>query len=379
MSSVARSISAKRPSLRPGDHLGSGGRAALGAWLITRLAVLAVSLIAAALWSSGESFPGRWSQWDADLLTDIARYGYGGDPGKPPDPGLPAFFPGFPLLLRAVHVIVPNWSLAGVTISLVAGGVAVVALARLAEREAPAGSGIRTVIALLFCPYAVFLFPGYTEALFLGLALPAWLLARERRWELAAICAAGAASVRITGLFLAIALIIEFLTRDRRWRRAPWLIVPFLPIVGYTLYQWARTGDPLAWQHAQKAGWGRALVPPWQALHTTWDAAFGVQNEFTGAFRAELAAAAIGLVLTGWLLLRRRWAEFGYVGLQMVALLCSAFYLSIGRATLLWWPLWLGLGALGTRRPVIYVAILAVCAPLLAVEIMRFTAGSWAG
>lgn len=348
-------------------------RQALGAWFGTRLGVLTVSVTVAALSSYGdlkESFLNRWTQWDVDLFIEIAKYGYRGDPTRPPDAGLPAFFPGLPMAIRAVHLVIPSWRLSALLISLVAGAVAMVALARLAD------TGVKAAVALLLSPYAVFLFAGYSEALFLAFALPAWLLARRRRWEAATLCAMGAACVRVTGVFLAVALIVEFLVADRRWRVAPWLALPFVPVAAYTVYQWRRTGDWLAWQHAQQAGWGRSMVWPWTAFRTTWRAAFVDHNVFSGAFRVELVAAVVGVVLTAWLLYQRRWAEAAYVGLPLVSLLTSAFYLSIGRAALLWWPLWLAIGRF--RRPVYLLMILGFV-PLLIEEITLFTSGAWAG
>jgi hypothetical protein len=350
-------------------------RTALGAWAGTRLGVLFVSVTLAAFWSYGDlkdSFLNRWTQWDVDLFIEIAKYGYRGDPAHPPDAGLPAFFPGLPLLIRAVHYVIPSWDLSALLISLVAGGVAMVALARLGGPV----TGPKAVVALLLSPYAVFLFAGYSEALFLAFALPAWLLARQRRWEAATLCAMGAACVRVTGIFLALALIVEFLAGSRRWRSAPWLALPFVPVVAYTLFQWRRTGDWLAWQHAQQEGWGRSLAWPWDAFRTTWSAAFGPGGQFTGAFRVELVAAVVGVGLTVFLLVRRRWAEAVYVGLPLASLLTSAFYLSIGRAALLWWPLWL---AVGSSRRFLYIALLVVFVPLLVEEIVLFTSGSWAG
>jgi hypothetical protein len=350
-------------------------RTALAAWAGTRLGVLAISLVAATVWTYGDfkdSFLNRWTQWDVDLFIEIAKYGYRGDPGQPQDAGLPAFFPGFPMLLRAVHVVIPSWQLSALLISSIAGAVAMMALARLGGEV----TGPRTVLALLLSPYALFLFAGYSETLFLAFALPAWLLAKQRRWELAALCAMGAACVRVTGIFLAVALIVEFLVGDRRWRQAPWLLMPFLSVAAYTLYQWRRTGDWMAWQHAQQQGWGRSMVWPWKAFHTPWAAAFGAHDQFTGAFRVELIAAVVGVALTAWLLFRRRWAEAAYVGLPMISLLTSAFYLSIGRATLLWWPLWL---AIGSARRWVYLGTLVIFVPLLVEEIMLFTSGSWAG
>lgn len=373
----------------------------VGIWLATRLGVIAVAAYASAHIVRGSlqaSFLDRWTQWDVGHLIEIARYGYAGAPGKPRDGGLIGFFPGFPLLLRAVHVVVPDWRLSALLISFVAGAFAMVALARMADRE----TGLFAVTAMLVSPFAVFLFAGYSEALFLAFAFPAWVAARRRDWKAAALCGLLAGTVRITGLFLAIALLLEFLLAARRsmggpgvraavagWRGSALLALPFVGPLAYFGYLWWWTGDPLAWQHAQADHWGRKTTSPVDAFKTTWNAAFGTHDMFTDAFRVELAAAGIGVALTIWLIAKRRWPEAAYVGLQMAAFLTSSYYLSIGRATLLWWPLWVLIGGLAVRggqgnraygwRLAGYLAILALMVPLLVVQIVHFTEGAWAG
>lgn len=371
------------PAFRTGD------RAALGIWVLTRLAlavVVAWSLPPAAL----AGLAGHWFHWDAALFTEIARYGYAGEPGRyhgpPAGPSsLLAFFPGLPLALRAVHHVIPDWSAAALAVSLAAGAVAVVALSRLADLDGPPGSGPRAVLALALCPSAVFLFAGYSEALFLACALPAWLLARRGRWAAAALCAAGASAVRVTGLFLAVALVVEFLAGGEGlharggWRRAPWLAVPFAPVAAYMVFVWRRTGDPLAWLHAE-ANWpSRHFAWPWDAFATTFAKAADPHYAYVAATRLELLAMLTGIALTGWLLTRRRWAEATYVGLQLAALGTCAYYQAIGRAALLWWPLWLLIGGAGVRRPWRYAAFAAVSGALMVRFALIFTAGRWAG
>lgn len=387
---------------RGGAAGGRGRRArdsdlpAIAVWLATRLGVVALAAYASAHIVRGslqEPFLDRWTQWDVSHLIEIAKYGYAGEPGKPRDGGLIGFFPGFPLLLRALHLVVPDWRLAALLISLVAGGAAVVALTRLADQESGRDAGLFATMAMLVSPFAVFLFAGYSEALFLAFAFPAWLSARRRHWRAAALFALAAGTVRITGLFLGIALLMEFLlaTRGegvRRWRGLGWLTLPFVGPLSYFGYLWWWTGDPLAWQHAQADHWGRKTTNPVDAFKTTWHAAFGTHDMFTSAFRVEIAAAAIGVALTIWLLAKRRWPEAAYVGLQMAAFLTSSYYLSIGRATLLWWPLWVLIGTLGVRdrgdraygwRVGAYLALLALMVPLLVVQVVHFTEGAWAG
>ncbi|GAA2718995.1 hypothetical protein GCM10010439_03470 [Actinocorallia aurantiaca] len=255
----------------------------------------------------------------------------------------------------------------------------------LEEGRRRPGPGFYAVVALVTSPCAVFLFAAYSEALFLALAIPAWLLAKKGRWELAVLCAAGASIVRITGLFLALGLIVEFLVgkNGRKvpggWRNAPYLVTPFLSIGAYMGYQWYRTGDPLAWQHAQEQGWNRHTVMPWEAFQTTWYNAFTIETEWSNAFRVEIIAAFVGVLLVIWLLYSRQWPETVYVSTQLVAFMTSSFYLSIGRATLLWFPLWMALGHIMSRHRWFTGLYLALSLPLAAAFVASFTQGQWTG
>ncbi|GAA3001533.1 hypothetical protein [Streptosporangium longisporum] len=355
-------------------------------WLASRVGIVALVVVGTQAMMEGDAVPRpfleRWRNWDANLLVTIAEHGYDGVPGAEPDRGLPAFFPGMPLMLRAVHLLVGDWTVAGLLISFAAGAVAMMALARLAEFEGRPGTGWRAVLALLLWPMAVFLFAGYSESLFLAFALAAWLAARQGRWPLAAALAAGASCVRITGLFLACALIVEFFARRQPVRRAGWLLLPFVPLALYSAYQHSRTGDWLAWKTAQEAGWGRHMVWPWESLMTTWSAALG-EGRTAWAFRLEIAGALVGIVLVLVLLLMRRWSELLYVGLQVGALLCSAYYLSVPRSALLWWPLFILIarasnGPAPWRKWVIIVYALLV-GPLMALNTLIFVDGAWVG
>ncbi|WP_333770692.1 hypothetical protein [Streptomyces sp. IBSBF 2435] len=57
----------------------------------------------------------------------------------------------------------------------------------------------------------------------------------------------------------------------------------------------------------------------------------------------------------------------------------SYWYMSIPRASLLWWPLWTVAAGWTLRRPRLPTAYAAVAAPLMTVLTVAFTAGRWAG
>jgi hypothetical protein len=361
------------------------------AWWSTRVAVVVASLVGT--WGVSGKLPSelpgwlfRWDRWDAQLFTKVAHYGYQGYPEHYPDKGVVAFFPGLPVIERALHSVGIDYRLAGLLVSLVAGAVACAALARIAALD---GGDARlpgyAVLALLLSPYAVFLAAGYSEALFLALALPAWLAARRGGWQLAGCLCALSCFVRVTGVFLAAALVVEYVVAHRGRLRpdALWLLMPGLAVLALVAYQHQVTGDWMGWQHAQRDVWGRRWTNPWDAFHTTWNAGFHscctYSAEYVWSFRAEVVAVLVGVALTLWLLWRRRWAETTYVGLQVVTLATSSFYLSVARASLLWWPLWIGLAQVGLRRPGLRTLYVAISAPIMLVMVVVFTQGRWVG
>ncbi|MFH9795476.1 mannosyltransferase family protein [Streptomyces virginiae] len=379
------------PTLR---WLGRADREVLWLYLVTRVGIWATAAAVGRLFpSDGESrrpmsLLSPWQRWDWSFYFHIAKDGYFPDGAGPWTIGWDnreAFLPGFPLALRAVHTVVPSWAASGALISFVAGGVAVVALARIArgllgDHEA----GRRAVTFLLVSPCAVFLAAGYTESLFLALALPAWLAAQRRNWAAASVLACLACSVRVTGLFLAAALALHFLltARTRAARRsAPWLFLPALAPVLHSWYLHSWTGDWMAWKHSQERGWYRDFHLPWEAWSNTWTAAFE-HTQPTGyalMSQAELLAMVTGVVLLGVLVRGRRWPEALYIALTLWALGTSYWYTSVPRSTLLWWPLWIALAGWSTRRPWVRSAYLYVAGPLCTTVAITFLTGRWAG
>ncbi|MEU6854052.1 hypothetical protein ABZ901_29510 [Actinacidiphila alni] len=407
---VRARLSGRLPRLGPTD------RAVLSLYALTRVGVWITAYCSGRLFTGdgkalrAPSTLSGWARWDWGYYLHIARDGYFPAPAPGAGPAgaaltagtatpdnREAFFPGFPLLLRAVHLVVRDWTAAGLLISLVSGAVAVLALARIAGLDnAPAGgsaapdggpgtgTGTRAVLFLLLSPCAVFLAAGYTEALFLALALPCWLAARRGAWPLAAALAAAATAVRISGLFLGAALVVQLLTSGpprERLRLLHWPALSALPALLYAWYLHAHTGDWLAWKHAEERGWFRTFHPPWQAWRHTWDGAFDhtQTTPFALLFQAELVAMVAGVALLCMLAARRRWAETVYVGLSLWALGTSYWYMSVPRASLLWWPLWTGLAAWSVRRPWLTTAYVCVAAPLSTVLTVAFTSGRWAG
>jgi hypothetical protein len=367
-------------TLRP---VGVAVRHVFPVWLASRAAVALISLAGAHLVAAGNEntvagFGTLSNRWDVQLFVKVARYGYL-SPAYPDRTEVD--FPGMPLLLRAVHLVVRNWVAAGLIISLVASFAACVALWLLAERS---DVGDRAVLALLLFPYTVFLFAGYSEALFLACAAWAWWALREDRLVLAALLGAGATATRVLGIPFAAALIVEYVVRRRREGRpirleAAWLLAPLLPLLGFVGYLRARTGHWDAYARAMREGWHRDLAAPWTAIRTTWHSAFDLHQPaaFVWFWRAELLAVVVGVVVTVVLVRGRRWGEATFVGGSTLLMSCATYLASGVRAVLVWFPLYLLLGRVLARRPWAQTAYLWLSGALAAVFVVAFTSGQW--
>ena len=348
------------------------GRLAVQAWLASRLVLLIVLLCV--VWTKGTPLGDAWQQWDADHFVHIASHGYTTLTET-------AYFPGLPLVMALFQLVGVPPVATGVLVSLAGSGMAAWALYRLTGGGA---AGVVAVLAWSFAPMTVFTFVPYTEAVCCALAFWAFWYAKHDRWRLAATLAAGACAFRISGLFLIGALgLLALLKKPEpvgtgpvgpqepsplvplvplvppwRWRltRVAWLGLPTAVLAAYAIYLRVGFGSWTAWFEAQGEGWGRHFNWPWQAIQATLHTA-GV---FDGAepspimmiFCWEVAACLIGTAVTVWCLLTRKVPEAGWVGVQVLALSCQTWLISLARSMVLWFPLFIFVSQAATTNTV---------------------------
>ena len=368
---------------------------ALRLWVLSRVTMVLITW--AVVWTGFGDLDKRphgwasvWQRWDWLRYYGIAANGYS---LRARHGASIAFFPGYPGMLYAVHLFLRSWVFSGLFISFVAGGIAVVALARIIELEAAAvlgGGDVRTAVRdgvtlFVVAPAAVFLAAGYTEAPFLAFAFTAWLAARRGNWLAAGLLLAGASVIRVNGLFVLVGVGVLFLQSRprgvREWLRGWPLAIPLAPVVAFMVYLHSLTGSWNAWEHAEQVGWNRHLSYPWHTFANTWHYAFGRYLPAATAweYQLEIVVTAIGLAVVVWLAVKRRWAEFAYVLLSIGTLATSHVYLSVPREMLTWWPMWAALAVWCVRRPWIKSAYLALSAPIMFTIAFLFLTNRWAG
>ncbi len=352
----------------------------------TRAALIVVALTAAWMLADTQGpldhgIIGLFDRWDGPLFGRVAEFGYT-DPRT--DPHATAFFPLFPLLLRALHATGLSYAAAGMLITTAGSVIAGAFLYRLAEEEIGEGSGRRAVLYMMLFPTAVFLVAPYSEALFLAGAVAAFYYARRNRWLMVAVPGAVAVASRAAGLFLLLGLAFEFV-RQSDWSRKKVLAAgaglgtAALPVIAYCAYLWNVKGDPFYFFVDQREGWHRELAGPLSSLTKTWGLAFGDGGPTNWIFswRIELVAAALGIAFTVWALKRREWGYAAYMGATMAAIMTSTWYFSVPRLLLSLFPIYLLLAGWTVRKESRHEYLLATTAVLAAVGVVVFTSGAW--
>jgi hypothetical protein len=260
--------------------MGGGWRFVFLAFAASRLFFLGAGALGTALLP--EATPGGdprepagvlsyWAHWDGAWYSLIATAGY-----EARAPESYAFFPLYPLLVRAGAALGGGPALWGVAISTLSTLCALYFLYRIAQRLWDERAARAATLVLAFFPTAFFLNAVYTEGLFLALATGAvWAALVHRSLLPAGVLGLLAALTRNSGVLVLLPLAWEW-WRGREefgWRGALPLALPPLGLGVYAAYLWSRTGDPLAFVAQQEAYWGRELRSPPATLSESWRAA----------------------------------------------------------------------------------------------------------
>jgi Gpi18-like mannosyltransferase len=216
--------------------------------------------------------------WDGAWYLDVARHGY---PHSVPTldghaaQSTIAFFPLFPLLVRAVAALPGvSYLAAGVAVATVCGLVACLLIWHIAALVADREAADRAVALFAFFPGSFVLSLPYSESLMLVLAAACLLFLLQRRWLGAGVAAALATATRPNAVVLVACCTVPAIAalhhRTKDWRRAL-IAVALAPVGILTFFAFlaARTGTKAAWFRVQHDGWGErmSLTGTWQKVH----------------------------------------------------------------------------------------------------------------
>lgn len=303
----------------------AGVLVALMLYLITRLGqLLAIDWMTPA---GGPRVRDQLLEWDAGWFVRVATEGYPhgysyGESGEMVGNGL-AFFPLYPLLIRAGAATGLSPQTSALVVTWLAGAAAAVLLHLLGTSLYSRRVGFALVVLACAQPMSVVLSMGYSEGLFLALVAGMLLAAHRRVWLAAGALGLAAALTRPTGAAAAVALTVAALgawrgaDRKQRWQALTAAGVALAGVPAYLLWVALRVGDWNAWFTIQTAGWGSSFDfgrsvarfaldslradGDWVPLSTVWILA------------AAVVAAAVAVV-------QRVWAPLTVYGLLVLVL-----------------------------------------------------------
>ena len=249
---------------------------------------------------------GPWQRSDTIWYTKIAERGYSADDLST------AFFPLYPLLIRATITLFPiNSVAAGLIVSSLAALGAFIWFYQLTREQHGDKTARRALLWLAIFPTAYFLFAAYTESLFLFFAVGSWWFAQKTKWELAGLMGGLAALTRPQGLLLALPLAFIFFSQFRRRQVPLWRAANLAIVIGggllFVVYMFQLNGSLTAWFRIE--GLWRQPSMPWESIWqslleilTSGDIAVG----FVNALDLGLTLLFLGLIV--WSVLRKEYA-----------------------------------------------------------------------
>jgi hypothetical protein len=367
---------------------------------LSRLVILVMTFIGTGIFplsttaqpQSGLSRLHGWYHYDAIAYATVAHQGYS-------DPHYAAFFPFWPLLLHILGTpfggTLDAYYVAGLVLANVFFFFALVLFHRLISLEFSPSLARTALLYLAVYPYAIFFFAGYTESLFLLLALSVFLLLRSekmRYWWLAGALGFVATLTRSTGIVLAVPILVVALERywlgaqfhlTRWWQKlhalAPIALVP-LGLAPYMVYLGITKGNPLLFSSVESE-WNRHFELPWYGLVS----AIGQLQHSGGSYSVsnfmDLAFTLIPLLVlvVGWKLLPLHYSLFG----AAVALFSLSFpslgpepLTSAPRYLMVIFPVFI-IFAMWSKFPRFDRFYLVTAVALFALNILLFTSHHW--
>jgi hypothetical protein len=374
-------------------------RFALLAFLVGRLVVGAVAAIGWQLPHETPEYATEWAaqppahawqafftgleRFDGQFYLQVASEGYEkGDASS-------AFFPLYPLLVRAVGVLIGgHWLLAATLVSSVALVVALTLLQKLTQRELGHELAGKTVVLLLAFPVAFFLYAPYAEALFLALSLGCFFYLRTGRWAAASVTAALASATRISGITLGAAIAIEAMQASGWWPRDRPAWLRLLRGLGCSCGALAGVAAYITWWGLQ-GSWHEPILAmsrdfdrhpslPWNSL---WQGMEQVRDTIADplwlGFTVE-TGLGIGACVLGAVAVRRfapAYGAFVITGLlqPLLTIVHGQPLTSVARYDMVLFPLFWVL-AQTLQRPLAFAAYLALSSSFLCVLTIYFAA-----
>ncbi len=295
------------------------------------------------------------------------------------------FLPLYPLLIRFLAAVTGNFEVAALIISNLASLFACFYLYQLARIDYVESTALKSVFLFSIFPTSYFLIAGYTESLFLLLAIGCFYYARKGKWHFAGLMGMLASATRITGLLLLPSLLYELRaqetkTRARRMKNALFLGMICLGFIAYLMVNYAVYGSAFAFIEVQREHWFKQLAPPWEGLvGALWGIFWREPAEKLIVSGAELLFGIFGLVCVMYAVGSKLHPSYTiYMLFTWLVAASTRFWLSMPRYMLSMFPLFIVLAVIGDNRAEWQYGMTIAFLLFYSFFLVLFTQGYWA-
>lgn len=246
--------------------------------LLFRILIFVIGWSAAGIFGNGSGgsfldYCGKWNLWDGPHYLDIAQTGYAGYEENGQHLFL-VFFPLYPWLVKILALVVRNYVVSGILVSMLCFAGGCVLMYKLVAIDYSKSIAKTSVILLSVSPFSFFFGSVMTESTFFLIIIAVFLAIRRHKWLAAGILGIFAALTRSVGVFMVFPAAVEWvreekpllLMKQKKWKDLGGRFVRLLPValmpIGTLIYLYINyrvEGDPFIFMKYQSEHWGMNL------------------------------------------------------------------------------------------------------------------------
>lgn len=340
-------------------------------FLIWVLSILIISYFGFSILPSSSIFPHDFiknlANWDGNYYLSISQNGYQDDTHY-------AFFPLYPLLIKALSLVLQNYLFSAVIISISATFLGIKLLYNLINQQFDKKIAKKSILALLIFPTSFYFLIAYSEGLFFFLTIATFYFARKNLF-LAVIFSVLATATRLPGLAVAFALILQTYQNYGINRKNWFVILSPLGFIIYCGYLYIQTGDPIYFLQSQQ-NWQRLPNLPylsfWQNIQQLVTPGF-IEKYPNFLLDLFFSIFGVGMIIRSFRFLPFSYSVYGF--LSILFPLLTSTLMSMPRFLLPIFPIYIMIALWKNENASFAYQLLSIM--LLSLFVILFINGFW--
>lgn len=305
--------------------------------------------------------------WDAGHFLGIAEFGYS-------EKFQYAFMPLYPLLIRILTLVLKNYLLSAILISLISSYVAISVLHKLIDLEFKKNQAKKIILSIFIFPTSFYLLIAYSESLFFLFVILFFFFYKKKQYLYSSLFAGLASVTRFPGISLILILLLGAIFSPGNIKKTH-LFIAALPLLIYFMFLYSSTGDAFYFLTAQTY-WQREIIFPtipfWNTINKVASTPVHLQD-LSDIFNLMFIVLGLGLSFRGLKRLPVRYSIYSFFCLSLA--LFSGSLVSIPRFLITIFPIFITISLIKNR--LFQTAYLIISGALLVYFQILYIKGVW--